>query len=214
MQPANRALTRHVVPPLPAPSAWLARWWRVAGAGAARSRRVPAASLQPNWRAIEASVSRVCRVSAANPPRHRRVPAASPAKRAETVNFVNRRPTVATSDEGGFSLIEALVALAVLAIATVGLIRAVETHIDSTRAMESRAAAMWVAENRLAEVQLADPAANAPDAELLGRQWRVAVARTRTDDRAIDKVRIQVFAQGTERTPLASLDGFVEGVAR
>ncbi len=112
--------------------------------------------------------------------------------------------------EHGFSLIEALVALAVLAIATVGLIRAVESHVDSTRAMERRAAAMWVAENRLAEIQLADPAA-APETELLGQPWRVAVARTRTEDAGIDKVRIQVFARDAERTPLASLDGFVEG---
>jgi general secretion pathway protein I len=114
----------------------------------------------------------------------------------------------------GFSLIEALVALAVLAIATTGLIRAVESHIDSTRAMERRAAAMWVAENRLAEIQLADPAANAPEAELLGQPWRVAAARARTEDAGIDKVRIQVFAKGEERTPLASLDGFVEGGGR
>ncbi|MEG3179684.1 type II secretion system minor pseudopilin GspI [Sphingomonas sp. LT1P40] len=113
-------------------------------------------------------------------------------------------------DQQGFSLIEALVALAVLAIAAVGLVRAVESHIDSTRAMERRAAAMWVAENRLAEIQLADPAANAPQTTLLGQQWRVAVKRTRTGDPAIDKVNIQVFA-AKERSALASLDGFVEG---
>lgn len=124
-----------------------------------------------------------------------------------------RSPAIAAEREGetGFSLIEALVALAVLAIATAGLIRAVETHIDSTRAMERRAAAMWVAENRLAEIQLADPASNASAVELLDQQWRVAVARTRTSDAAIDQVRIQVFAKDAERTPLASLDGFVEG---
>lgn len=121
--------------------------------------------------------------------------------------FAGERPAA----ELGFSLIEALVALAVLAIATVGLIRAVESHVDSTRAMERRAAAMWVAENRLAQIQLADPAANMAETELLGQPWRVAVARTRTEDASIDKVRIQVFAKGAERTPLASLDGFVEG---
>ena len=113
-------------------------------------------------------------------------------------------------NEQGFSLIEALVALAVLAIAAVGLVRATESHIDSTRAMERRAAAMWVAENRLAEIQLADPVANTPETELLGQQWTVKTARTRTEDAGIDKVRIQVFAAG-ERSPLASLDGFVEG---
>ncbi len=113
-------------------------------------------------------------------------------------------------DEQGFSLIEALVALAVLAIATVGLVRAVESHVDSTRGLERRAAAMWVAENRLAELQLADPAAAQGEVELLGQQWQVDVARTRTEDPAIDRVRIHVTPRG-ERSPLASLDGFVEG---
>lgn len=113
-------------------------------------------------------------------------------------------------DEAGFSLIEALVALAVLAIASVGLIRAVESHVDSTRGLERRAAAMWVAENRLVELQLADPAAAQKQVELLGEQWQVQVVRARTEDRAIDKVRVDVTPAG-ERSPLASLDGFVEG---
>ncbi|WBY09406.1 type II secretion system minor pseudopilin GspI [Sphingomonas sp. 7/4-4] len=59
--------------------------------------------------------------------------------------------------EAGFSLIEALVALAVLAIAAVGLMRTVESHIDSTRGLERRTAAMWVAENRLAELEAKRP---------------------------------------------------------
>lgn len=109
--------------------------------------------------------------------------------------------------ESGFSLIEAMVALVVLAIATVGLVRTMETHIDSTRGMERRAAAMWVAENRLAELQLAAPAGS--PVELLGTRWRVDVARQGTDDPQLERVRIQVFAE-TETSPLATLDGFVE----
>ncbi|MFN4098036.1 MAG: type II secretion system protein GspI, partial [Sphingomonas sp.] len=85
-----------------------------------------------------------------------------------------------------------------------------ESHVDSTRGLERRAVAMWVAENRLAELQLSDPAAAQKQVELLGQTWEVQVARTRTEDPAIDKVRIQVIPQG-ERSPLASLDGFVEG---
>ena len=111
-------------------------------------------------------------------------------------------------DEAGFSLIEALVALAVLAIATVGLMRTVESHIDSTRAMERRTTAMWVAENRLAELEARAPGRE--QVEMLGQQWRVAVARRRTDDPEIERVRVEVFA-GTEKSALASLDGFVDG---
>lgn len=115
-----------------------------------------------------------------------------------------------THGEAGFSLIEALVALAVLAIAAVGLVRTVETHIDSTRGMERRAEAMWVAENRLSELTLALPDATREQVTLLGQPWRVAVARTRTDDPEIDRVKIEVFA-GAEQSPLATLDAFVAG---
>ncbi|MHA6720819.1 type II secretion system minor pseudopilin GspI [Sphingomonas sp. RS6] len=108
----------------------------------------------------------------------------------------------------GFSLIEALVALAVLAIATVGLMRTVQTHIDSTRGLERRAAAMWVAENRLSEMEAG--IAGEPKVEMLGQRWRIAVDRRSTDDPEIVRVRINVFADA-EKTPLASLDGFVDG---
>jgi general secretion pathway protein I len=105
-------------------------------------------------------------------------------------------------------LIEALVALAVLAIATVGLMRAVEAHIDSTRAMERRTTAMWVAENRLAELEAGAPGSD--QVEMMGQSWRVAVDRRGTDDPEIERVRVQVFA-GQEKSALASLDGFVDG---
>ncbi|MEI9928416.1 MAG: type II secretion system minor pseudopilin GspI [Sphingomonas sp.] len=114
------------------------------------------------------------------------------------------------SGDTGFSLIEALVALAVLAIAAVGLMRTVEAHIDSTRGLERRATAMWVAENRLAELELAPQAASPSEVEMLGQRWRVAIHETRTDDPEIVRVRVDVFALA-EAAPLASLDGFVDG---
>ena len=110
----------------------------------------------------------------------------------------------------GFSLIEALVALAVLAIATVGLMRTVEAHIDSTRAVERRTTAMWIAENRLAELEIGGPGALSDQVEMLGQRWRIAVERRRTDDPEIERVRINVFPI-QESAPLASLDGFVDG---
>jgi general secretion pathway protein I len=110
----------------------------------------------------------------------------------------------------GFSLIEAMVALAVLAIATVGLVRTVETHIDATRSLERRAAAMWVAENRLAEIELGAPEANRDAVAMLGEEWRVAVTRSGTDDPEIERIHIDVYP-ARETSPLASLDGFVDG---
>ncbi|WP_066800556.1 type II secretion system minor pseudopilin GspI [Sphingomonas soli] len=111
----------------------------------------------------------------------------------------------------GFSLIEALVALAVLAIATVGLMRAVESHIDSTRGLERRAAAMWVAENRLAELEAG--IAGADQVAMLDEKWQVAVNRQGTADPEIVRVRIAVTSMRDNAT-LASLDGFVDGRKR
>ncbi|MBR0551022.1 type II secretion system minor pseudopilin GspI [Sphingomonadaceae bacterium LXI357] len=113
------------------------------------------------------------------------------------------------SDDAGFSLIEALVALAILAIASVGLIRTVESHIDSTRGMEQRATAMWVAQNRMAELQIGDPAARADSVEMLGRQWRVETRQAATSDPSIARVRVEVFASGGD-APMATLDGFLD----
>lgn len=110
--------------------------------------------------------------------------------------------------DDGFSLIEALVALAVLAIAAVGFMSTVESHIDSTRGLELRATAMWVAENRLAELTLGEGSDG--EVEMLGQRWRVASRRTPTDDPEIARVRIDVFGARDTR-PLASLDGFVDG---
>ena len=110
--------------------------------------------------------------------------------------------------QAGFSLIEAMVALAVLAIATVGLIGAVEQHIDSTRGVERRAIAMWVAENRLADLEVGTPEANGETVDMLGRNWSVAVNRTATSDPALDRVTITVAPAG-ETAPMARLDGFL-----
>ncbi|MES2988798.1 MAG: type II secretion system minor pseudopilin GspI [Pseudomonadota bacterium] len=122
-----------------------------------------------------------------------------------------RRSAIVGRSDSGFSLIEALVALAVLAIATVGLMRAVESHIDSTRGLERRAAAMWVAENRLAELEAGIPGSD--QVEMLGQAWKVATVRQRTDDPEIERVRINV-TPANENAALASLDGFVDGRRR
>ena len=45
---------------------------------------------------------------------------------------------------------------------------------------------------------------------MLGERWRIAVDKRGTDDPEILRVRIRVFPAG-DKTPLASLDGFVDG---
>jgi general secretion pathway protein I len=58
----------------------------------------------------------------------------------------------------GFTLIEVLVALAVVAVALSAGMRAIVQSADGASALKARTLALWVAENRLAQAQFDDPA--------------------------------------------------------
>ncbi|AQR62271.1 type II secretion system protein GspI [Brevundimonas sp. LM2] len=111
----------------------------------------------------------------------------------------------------GYSLMEALVALFILAIATVGLTRATQTHVDGVRGLEQRVVAQWVAENRLVELNL-EGAATSPDmatVRMMARDWDVRVARRATDDPDLVAVDVAVGPAGATQETVR-LSGFVD----
>ena len=111
----------------------------------------------------------------------------------------------------GYSLMEALVALFILAIATVGLTRATQAHVDGVRGLEDRVVAQWVAENRLTELNLRG-GANTPDVSsvtMLNRQWDVRVSRRATGDPDLIAVDVAVSPAGSGEETLR-LSGFVD----
>lgn len=114
----------------------------------------------------------------------------------------------------GYSLMEAMVALFILAVATVGLTRATQTHIDGVRGLEQRVIAQWVAENRLVELNL-EGAAAAParsNVRMMDRDWAVDVATRATDDPDLLAVEIAVAEAGTTGATVR-LSGFVDRLA-
>jgi general secretion pathway protein I len=54
----------------------------------------------------------------------------------------------------GFTLVEVLVALAIVAVALMAALRAVGTLTDSSSELRSRSLALWSAENRLARIRI------------------------------------------------------------
>jgi general secretion pathway protein I len=108
--------------------------------------------------------------------------------------------------DAGFTLIETLVALAVLAMSAVALLATTQAHIARIAGLEARAAAGWAAENYLAEVTLGLPPAAAPP-PILGFAFELSAEVTATTDPDVQKLVINAAGVADGRS-LARLTGF------
>jgi len=110
----------------------------------------------------------------------------------------------------GFTLIEVLIALAVVALALLGLTRTAALEVRDFDALRERTLAGWVAANVLAEVRVSGalPPAGTSDGrvELGGRAWRWTRDVSATPDPEIRRIDVRVFA-GETKDPVASLSG-------
>lgn len=113
----------------------------------------------------------------------------------------------------GFTLLETLVALAIFAVCAAVLLAQSQRALHQQQQLEMRTVARWVAENRLAELQLQTPwpaTGTSTDSVALGNQsWHVVstVADTgRTDFRRIE---IAVHVEGGAAGAVDHLIGFV-----
>jgi general secretion pathway protein I len=113
--------------------------------------------------------------------------------------------------DAGFTLIETLVALAVLAISATTLLAATQAHIARIRGLEVRAAAAWTTENHLTELALGlQPPTSPPP--MFGIPFTLAVEATATTDPDLQKLVITATDPADGRA-YARLTGFVLGAA-
>lgn len=114
---------------------------------------------------------------------------------------------------GGFTLIEVLVALAIVAVALAAGMRAVAQSADGAGALKARTLALWVAQNRLAQAQLVRPRPARGVTEGGETQanmrfvWRQTV--TDTPNPAFRKIDIVVADPAVPDYALAHLAGYV-----
>lgn len=112
------------------------------------------------------------------------------------------------SPEAGFTLIETLVALVILAMSAISLLGATEAHINRIAALENRSAAQWVLENYLAELTLGLTPAPTPEA-MNGAAFTVAVNLVPTRDP--DLAQADLVARGVaDGRDYNRLTGFVD----
>ncbi|MDR2013771.1 MAG: type II secretion system minor pseudopilin GspI [Rhodanobacter sp.] len=111
----------------------------------------------------------------------------------------------------GFTLIEVLVALAVVALALLALVRTTSVQVRSFDALRERTLAGWVAADVLAQTRLENrfPATGRGDGhmQLAGRDWRWTREVQATANTDIRRIDVRVFA-GDTAEPSAMLSGF------
>lgn len=116
---------------------------------------------------------------------------------------------------GGFTLVEILVALAVVAVALTAGMRALAQAADGAGTLKARTLAMWVAQNRVAQAQLADelPATGERSGRAaqanLAFVWREKVGGT--PNPAFRRIDIEVAEAERPDYVLARLTGYVAG---
>lgn len=97
--------------------------------------------------------------------------------------------------QSGFTLLEVLVALAVLAIALAGLIKGMSGNAANTAYLRDRTFSQWVALNVVAEQQLSLEQSQATGSETMGgHEWYWEYVLKDTFDEEIKRLEVKVSA--------------------
>lgn len=113
----------------------------------------------------------------------------------------------------GFTLVEVLVALAVLAIALAAILHTIGQAIDATTTLRDRSIALWVAQNRLAEHRMRRdwpaPDTTNGEAEIGGVKWFWREQVVTTPEPNIRRIEITVRHTADSQNTRARLVGYL-----
>lgn len=125
-------------------------------------------------------------------------------------NHVNRKPNL-PKHESGFTLIEVMVALAILAVVAVAASRASSAYLSSVDVLRTRTLAHFVAQNAAADLRIQDTWLTANSAQTInaqGRDWQITMTVSQDITPALKKVNIAVapIIDGQTRTAVNDIN--------
>jgi len=120
----------------------------------------------------------------------------------------------------GFTLLEVLVALAIFALVAASVLSATARSLQTASRLEEKTLAMWIADNRLTELQLSQsPVADGREqgeVEFAGRRWQWQSEVQGTSEADMRRVTLWVAPMSEQRAAgevreraVVSLNGFL-----
>jgi general secretion pathway protein I len=118
-----------------------------------------------------------------------------------------------TSRAAGFTLLEVLIALAVLALALAAVISTAGSSTRAAASLRDKTFAHWVAMNQVTQARLAkkwpDTGSSNGDSDMAGRGWHWEMTVSKTGDKYLRRIDIDVFTDSDDKRPVTSLTAFV-----
>lgn len=114
--------------------------------------------------------------------------------------------------QAGFTLIEVLVALVVVAIAVAALARIGSQALDTQFEIEQRTLALWVADNVIAEMRLERPGSQVRRqgvSPMGGRDWHWDALVQPAPGDAMLRIDVAVYDRAGREAPLLTHTGFL-----
>ncbi|WP_079253695.1 type II secretion system minor pseudopilin GspI [Endozoicomonas arenosclerae] len=113
----------------------------------------------------------------------------------------------------GFTLLEVLMAMTILAIAGITVLRTTSESLDNSQYLKNKTMARWVADNELADLYLQQQwppqTWKKETRELADQTWHVRFRSLRTGDDSFRAIQVEVRLDRDEKKPaLASLQTY------
>jgi general secretion pathway protein I len=121
-------------------------------------------------------------------------------------------------EQRGFTLIEVVVALAIVAIGMLAVFKTIGDSVNNVEALRDRSFAGWIADNRIAEIRLSGQMPSveetAGEVEFAGRRWHWVTKVSQTQVEGLRRIDVSVRRDGDpEDSSLVTLAGFVGATA-
>ena len=115
--------------------------------------------------------------------------------------------------QSGFTLIEVLVALAVLAISIAAIINGISNHVSNAAYLKERSLAHWVGLNALTELRVSGEWPRSGeikgDETMAGREFRWVINVTEVEGGDVRRLDVRVTPEEDQDRPLTSLVAYI-----